>query len=144
LLSFGYKIDIPRKMMCRPTDIFPLILNEKYYYRIPDIQKDLDEMIHVYNEGYKGGIDDEVLGKTTYGDIKRNLVQFFETYSKTNSLNQSLGIVSSRPMENACRTNIVAKALVEDCEPDHDTIATFISTNNEVVNLFQVFLYPLG
>jgi hypothetical protein len=36
-------------------------------------------------------------------------------------------------MENACRTNITVKALAEDCEPDHDTIATFISTNGEAV-----------
>jgi hypothetical protein len=45
-------------------------------------------------------------------------------------------------MENACRTNIIVKALAEDCEPDHDTIATFISTNNEAVkDLFtQVLL----
>jgi transposase len=54
----------------------------------------------------------------------------------------SLGIVSSRPMENACRTNIIVKALAEDCEPDHDTIATFISRNSEAVrDLFtQVLL----
>jgi len=45
----------------------------------------------------------------------------------------SAGILSSRPMEKACRDNITVKALAEDCEPDHDTIATFISTNHEAV-----------
>ena len=45
----------------------------------------------------------------------------------------SAGILSSRPMEKACKTNIIVKALAEDCEPDHDTIATFISTNGTAV-----------
>src|SRR5215510_10563528 len=45
----------------------------------------------------------------------------------------SKGIISSRPIENMCRTNITAKALARDAEPDHDTIATFISTNSEAV-----------
>ena len=30
----------------------------------------------------------------------------------------SRGIISSRKIENACRENIVVKALDEDCEPD--------------------------
>ena len=45
----------------------------------------------------------------------------------------STGIISSRPMEKACKNNIIVKALAEDAEPDHDTIATFISTNSEAV-----------
>jgi transposase len=54
----------------------------------------------------------------------------------------SIGILSSRPMEKACKTNIIVKALAEDCEPDHDTLANFISTNSEAVkDLFtQVLL----
>jgi transposase len=49
----------------------------------------------------------------------------------------STGIVSSRPMEKASKVNIIVKALAEDSEPDHDTIATFISSNSEAVkNLF--------
>jgi transposase len=43
----------------------------------------------------------------------------------------SRGILSSRKIERACIDNIIAKALAEDLEPDHDTIASFISTNNE-------------
>ena len=45
----------------------------------------------------------------------------------------SKGILSSRPMEKLCRDNITAKALAENCEPDHDTIAAFISANHEAV-----------
>jgi transposase len=54
----------------------------------------------------------------------------------------SRGILSSRKMEKTCKDNIIVKALAEDCEPDHDTIATFISTNSEAVeDLFaQVLL----
>ena len=46
----------------------------------------------------------------------------------------STGILSSRPMENACKINITVKALAENSEPDHATIAEFISTNSEAVN----------
>jgi len=46
----------------------------------------------------------------------------------------SKGIISSRRIEKACKENIIVKALAEDTEPDHDTIATFISTNSEAVN----------
>jgi transposase len=54
----------------------------------------------------------------------------------------SAGILSSRRIEKACKVNIIAKALAEDTEPDHDTIAAFITTNrNGVIDLFtQVLL----
>jgi transposase len=45
----------------------------------------------------------------------------------------SNGILSSRRIEKACKNNITVKALAEDSEPDHDTIATFISGNGEAV-----------
>jgi hypothetical protein len=45
----------------------------------------------------------------------------------------SRGIISSRKIERACKENITLKALAEDCEPDHSTIAAFISTNYEAV-----------
>jgi transposase len=53
----------------------------------------------------------------------------------------SRGIISSRKIETACKDNIIVKALAEDCEPDHDTIASFISTNsNAVKDLFAQIL----
>jgi transposase len=54
----------------------------------------------------------------------------------------SRGILSSRKMEKACNENIVTKALAEDCEPDHATIAAFVSGNSEAIkDLFaQVIL----
>jgi len=49
----------------------------------------------------------------------------------------SVGIRSSRPMEKACQTNIILKALSQDNDPDHATIAAFVSTNiSEVKALF--------
>jgi len=45
----------------------------------------------------------------------------------------SKGIITSRRIEYACRENIIVKALAEDSEPDHGTIAAFISTNSEAV-----------
>ena len=53
-----------------------------------------------------------------------------------------MGILSSRKIEQACIHNIIVKSLAADNEPDHDTIATFISKNHEAVkDLFtQVLL----
>ena len=45
----------------------------------------------------------------------------------------SLGIISSRPIERACKNNIILKSLSGDSEPDHGTIAAFVSTNSEAV-----------
>jgi transposase len=45
----------------------------------------------------------------------------------------SKGILSSRPIEQACKNNIIVKSLAADNEPDHDTIAAFISMNSEAV-----------
>ena len=45
----------------------------------------------------------------------------------------SKGIISSRKIEKTCRENIIAKALAEDFEPDHATIAGFIAKNSEAV-----------
>jgi transposase len=57
----------------------------------------------------------------------------------------SIGIISSRPIERAGKTNIIVKALSGDNEPDHDTIATFISTNSEAVkDLFTQILLQCG
>ena len=54
----------------------------------------------------------------------------------------SKGIISSRKIEKACRENIIVKALAEDNEPDHSSIATFISSNNqEVRGLFTQILF---
>ena len=46
----------------------------------------------------------------------------------------SRGIITSRKIEKACRDNVIVKALAEDSEPDHDTIAAFISGNSTAVN----------
>jgi hypothetical protein len=44
-------------------------------------------------------------------------------------------------MEKACRVNMTVKALAEDSEPDHATIAAFISGNREgVIDLFTQVL----
>jgi transposase len=53
----------------------------------------------------------------------------------------SKGILSSRRIEAACKNNIIVKALAEDNEPDHDTIASFVSNNSEAVKeLFMQIL----
>ena len=43
-------------------------------------------------------------------------------------LGYSRGIVSSRPLERACRENIIFMALTCGQSPDHSTIANFVSS----------------
>ena len=45
----------------------------------------------------------------------------------------SMGILSSRKIEQACKSNMTIKALADGAEPDHATIAKFISGNCEAV-----------
>jgi len=53
----------------------------------------------------------------------------------------SNGILTSRSIEEACINHMITKALAEDCQPDHSTIAAFISTNSEAIkNLFAQIL----
>jgi len=53
----------------------------------------------------------------------------------------SKGIISSRKIEEACITNIITKSLADDYEPDHATIAAFISTNSIAIkDLFTQIL----
>ena len=53
----------------------------------------------------------------------------------------SRGIISSRKIEKTARENLAAKALAEDFEPDHDTIAAFLAKNSDAIkNLFTQIL----
>ena len=53
----------------------------------------------------------------------------------------STGVITSRDIEKACRDNITVKALAENTEPDHSTIAAFISANSEAIkDLFSQIL----
>jgi transposase len=56
----------------------------------------------------------------------------------------SRGIITSRPIECACKTNVIIKAPARDVEPDHDTIAHFISSQAEAVKGLFVDFTPLG
>jgi transposase len=57
----------------------------------------------------------------------------------------SKGILSSRPIEQACKNHIIVKSLAADNEPDHDTIATFVSINSKAVkDLFTQVLMQCG
>jgi hypothetical protein len=53
----------------------------------------------------------------------------------------SRGIITSHPVEHACKTNITIKAPARDAEPDHATIADFIPGRAEAVKeLFSQIL----
>src|SRR5215510_11239989 len=53
----------------------------------------------------------------------------------------SRGIISSRTIEQACRENIIVRALACGLIPDHSTIAAFVSSmHEEIVSLFRDML----
>ena len=50
----------------------------------------------------------------------------------------SRGLISSRQLEHACRENVIFKALACGQQPDHSTIAAFVSTmKDEILPLFR-------
>jgi GNAT superfamily N-acetyltransferase len=89
LLSYGYKVEFSRKMMYRPTDYLVNELNRKFYYNIPDLKNNLDEMINVIYEGYKNGIDFASFGEESLDEIKKDILRFVKNFIKTNTLDQS-------------------------------------------------------
>jgi transposase len=53
-------------------------------------------------------------------------------------LGYARGLISSRKIERACRENVVFIALACDQQPDHSTIAAFVSSmNDEILPLFR-------
>jgi hypothetical protein len=57
----------------------------------------------------------------------------------------SKGIITGRPIEYTCKTNMVIKVLARDAEPDHDTIAHFISSSAAPMKaLFTQVLFQCG
>jgi len=52
----------------------------------------------------------------------------------------SKGIISSRRMEEACRNNIIFKALTGNLAPDHSTISAFISGMKEQIRDIYMFV----
>jgi transposase len=53
-------------------------------------------------------------------------------------LGYARGLISSRKIEQACRENVVFIALACGQQPDHSTIATFVSSmKDEIVPLFR-------
>jgi GNAT superfamily N-acetyltransferase len=95
LYSFGYKVEFSRRMMFRPTDAFPLVLNASFNYRIPNINVDLDEIISVMEKGYKGSIDYSIFGIQTSEEIRKDVIRFFGMYEKTKSIDQSVIVIEN-------------------------------------------------
>ena len=74
--------------------------------------------------GFDAGYSNEETGRPAY-DPKALLKIILYAYSK--------GILSSRKIEAACRTNIVFMALCGDVHPDHTTIARFITAHSQAI-----------
>lgn len=89
LLTFGYKIERIRQMMCRPTDIYSLNLSQDFYYRSPEM-KDISLIAEAKLEGYKGGIDYQVFGEPTLSEENEDTLKLLNIYDETNSLSNSI------------------------------------------------------
>ena len=125
LLTFGYKIDMSRRMMCRPTEKYLLELGNQYETQIPDIKNDVDEMVAVVLSGYKDGIDYQLDGACTEEEARNDILYFFDGYLQTKTLEQSVlirekstkklvaFIMSGRhPEENRERFSLIADITV--------------------------------
>lgn len=125
LLTYGYKVDKSRRMMCRPAEKFQLQIDNRYEARIPDVKNDIDEMVSVVLSGYKDGIDYQLDGAGTDEEARQDILYFLDGYLKTNTLNQSVlihekdtgkliaFIMSGRhPDENRDRFSLIADITV--------------------------------
>ena len=92
LLTQGYKVIMSRRMMCRPTERLQFSLGQEYAFRIPDAEKDIDEIASVIESGYKGGIDYDIFGPSETGEAKKDVSYYFDAYQKTNTLYQSVSV----------------------------------------------------
>jgi len=54
----------------------------------------------------------------------------------------SRGLLSSRKIEAACRTNVLFMALAEEARPDHATLASFVSSKGSLIK--EVFVQVLA
>jgi transposase len=81
---------------------------------------------------FEGKYRNDETGRTAY-DPKVLLKVVLLAYSR--------GLISSRRIEQACRENVVFMALARGLQPDHSTIATFVSSmQDEILPLFRDFL----
>jgi transposase len=73
---------------------------------------------------FDGAFHNDRLGALTYPpDVMLKIL--FYRYSR--------GSITSRPIEYACKTTGIVKALAGDAEPVHDTTAQFITSQAEAV-----------
>ena len=56
----------------------------------------------------------------------------------------SRGIISSRAMQRACLQNVLFMAVSGDAQPDHSTLATFVSGMGTLAGLIVVWLLPVA
>ena len=106
--------------------MIPVCLSEQL---IPGtIEHAIDWIIdhEVETAGFDAAHSNEDTGRPAY-DPKALLKVILYAYSK--------GILSSRKIEAACRTNIVFMALCGDVHPDHTTIARFITAHSQAISM---------
>ena len=111
-----------------------MVVNLKEQIRLGSFEWTIDYLI--------SKTDISLFDKNYHNDVKGAAAYSPKVLLKIILYCYSLGILSSRKIEKACKENIMVKVLAEDSEPDHDTIAAFISGNSEAVkDLFtQVIL----
>jgi transposase len=119
-----YKPNEQDQMMMLPINFHEQLLAGTFEYTINDI---IDNHIDLsqFNNRYKN----EKKGACAFHPAVLLKIVLY-AYSK--------GILSSRKMEETCRTNIIFKALTGDAIPEHSTIVAFVSRVN-----IQWVLYSL-
>ena len=94
LLSYGYKVEQSRRMMCRPAELLPLELDEQFTCHTPDKDKDLEEMTDVIIKGYAGGVDYSLVvdmdDESHRNEARNDLVYFLDGYATSDTLHYSV------------------------------------------------------
>jgi ribosomal protein S18 acetylase RimI-like enzyme len=111
LLSFGCRIVSMRRMMCRPTDRFDVIIPEGYERRIPGMD-DIPALVEADRQGYAGGIVRELFGEPN--DVEDGLTEALRMYESTGTTGQFSIVFSKETKEIAGFCQVGAMAYHRD------------------------------
>ncbi|WP_152399151.1 GNAT family N-acetyltransferase [Paenibacillus cellulositrophicus] len=85
LLTFAYRLDVIRQVMCCPTDTgITTILPKGYSMHILNDSIDSETVGKVIMEGYSRGIDNEIFGATNEAEVIKDAMRLMQIYAHRN------------------------------------------------------------
>ena len=87
LRSLGVRVWRPRQIMCRPTDVLPYSLPAGFTLEAPT-QADIPEIAKVAYTVNLGSISEEMFGRESLRDVKKEVKKSFAYFAETGTMEQ--------------------------------------------------------